>query len=198
MQSISAVDADKDLRWWSQNHGVDMSMNWPDFDDYSPETQGSISKKKGATAVSLEAGVTLTGINRSRHGSYRSQTSEQTPPSNSHSSSSVAAASHSAPAAHGTPAEPPAPNEKPEPPPPAQSDNYSDDGGQYENVLYDDGKPGVPVRAIYDYDGVEFDELSFKTGETFEKLEEEDEQGWCKGRKEGRVGLYPANYVEEM
>ena len=33
-------------------------------------------------------------------------------------------------------------------------------------------------------------------GDVFEKLEDEDEQGWCKGRKDGRVGLYPANYIE--
>ena len=36
----------------------------------------------------------------------------------------------------------------------------------------------------------------FFLGDTFEKLEDEDEQGWCKGRKDGKVGLYPANYIE--
>lgn len=38
--------------------------------------------------------------------------------------------------------------------------------------------------------------LSISPGDVFEKLEDEDEQGWCKGRMNGRVGLYPANYVE--
>lgn len=36
------------------------------------------------------------------------------------------------------------------------------------------------------------------SGDIFEKLEDEDEQGWCKGRKSGKVGLYPANYVENV
>jgi hypothetical protein len=39
--------------------------------------------------------------------------------------------------------------------------------------------------------------LSF-LGDVFTKLEDEDDQGWCKGRVAGRIGLYPATYVEVL
>merc|ERR1719288_6204 len=38
--------------------------------------------------------------------------------------------------------------------------------------------------------------LSSGTAPTGSSPFDEDEQGWCKGRKDGKVGLYPANYIE--
>ena len=35
-------------------------------------------------------------------------------------------------------------------------------------------------------------------GDVFTKLEDEDDQGWCKGRVGNRIGLYPATYVESV
>ena len=30
--TVSNADKEKDLRWWSNNHGVNMAMNWPAFE----------------------------------------------------------------------------------------------------------------------------------------------------------------------
>eukprot|EP00051_Salpingoeca_urceolata_P000486 m.34335 g.34335 ORF g.34335 m.34335 type:complete len:553 (-) comp10695_c1_seq1:168-1826(-) len=56
---------------------------------------------------------------------------------------------------------------------------------------------GRPVRALYDYQAEEPEEISFVVGDIVVQLEDEDEQGWCKGvHPDGTVGLYPASYVE--
>ncbi|GAA53971.1 dynein heavy chain axonemal [Clonorchis sinensis] len=72
------------------------------------------------------------------------------------------------------------------------------DADYYASATYDDGRPGIRVRALYNYTGQEDDELTIAVGDVFEKLEDADDQGWCKGRKDGRCGLYPANYAEPI
>uniref|UniRef100_A0A0A9WGX8 Protein kinase C and casein kinase substrate in neurons protein 2 n=4 Tax=Lygus hesperus TaxID=30085 RepID=A0A0A9WGX8_LYGHE len=205
--TINNADHEKDLKWWSNNHGVNMAMNWPQFEDYTEEFRDIA---KGKSKDSIPAG-SITLINQRPVGE---DLPEYPPVSNKSSTrkgnnmntnsrvndepdvkesdqpkspdSKSAARSTSSPALNGN-----YPNN--EGPNPFEEDEWEDG-----EVLVDNGEPGIPVRALYDYVGAESDELSFKQGDTFEKLEDEDEQGWCKGRKEGRVGLYPANYVEPV
>lgn len=194
--TIQNADASKDLKWWSNNHGVGMGMNWPQFEEYTPEVQHIHRKEKKGVDP---GGITLTSV------STRTDGVVSTAPKNNPNkaggpppSTKEAGNNHSAPATtnnNSAPAGTANTNGRAGEPNPFEED-HEDWDEESNDALVDNGEPGVPVRALYDYDGAEADELSFKQGDQFEKLEDEDEQGWCKGRKDGRVGLYPANYVE--
>lgn len=41
---------------------------------------------------------------------------------------------------------------------------FEEEEWEENDALVDNGEPGVPVKALYDYEGAENDELSFKQG----------------------------------
>ncbi|CAK6950086.1 protein kinase C and casein kinase substrate in neurons protein 2 isoform X4 [Scomber scombrus] len=170
--TVSATDAEEDLKWFRSNHGPGMPMNWPQFEDWSVDLNRTLSRREKKKP---SEGVTLTGIN---------QTGSDQPVQPAKTSSSASSME--------------------------KTPDWSDeDTGANPFSANGDGNPfedeptspvvSVAVKALYDYEGQEQDELSFKAGEEFIKIGEEDDQGWCKGRlKDGQTGLYPANYVEDM
>ncbi|XP_075712093.1 protein kinase C and casein kinase substrate in neurons protein 2 isoform X2 [Rhinoderma darwinii] len=170
--AIKSADVLEDLKWFRNNHGPGMTMNWPQFEEWSADLNRTLSRREKKKPGE---GVTLTGISQAGEGSVQ----------NKHSSVSSYEKSY----------------------PTEWSDDESNnpfastDANGDSNPFDEDAAVGaeVRVRALYDYEGQETDELSFKAGEELTKIEDEDEQGWCKGRLDGgQVGLYPANYVESV
>ncbi|XP_064480797.1 protein kinase C and casein kinase substrate in neurons protein 1-like isoform X3 [Ornithodoros turicata] len=207
--TIQNADASKDLKWWSNNHGVGMAMNWPQFEEYTPEVQ-HISRKEKKSAVDGGGGITLTNVTTRPEPAQQITTNaknskaKEAAPSNNTNRNSVNTGTKSSNPfeedeeddVDSTPTQPSTTDMNGRGEPNPFEEEHEDWDEESNDALVDNGEPGVPVKALYDYEGAEADELSFKQGDAFEKLEDEDEQGWCKGRKDGRVGLYPANYVE--
>jgi len=188
--TVNNADHEKDLRWWSNTHGVNMPMAWPQFEEYTEEFREIAPGRKKNTIP--EGNITL--INQR---SVCDDLPEYNVKPNSVKTTEInggpkngAAGSHNQ---HSSQVDS---NGVKEANP--FVDDESEEWDPDPAPLTDNGEVGIPVRALYDYEAAEPDELTFKTGDEFEKLEDEDEQGWCKGRKDGRVGLYPANYVEPL
>eukprot|EP00095_Tigriopus_kingsejongensis_P003897 maker-scaffold296_size217904-snap-gene-1.16 protein:Tk03897 transcript:maker-scaffold296_size217904-snap-gene-1.16-mRNA-1 annotation:"protein kinase c and casein kinase substrate in neurons protein 2-like isoform 1" len=211
--TVNNADHEQDLRWWSNTHGVNMAMNWPQFEDYTEEfrdiAKGTINKKGGIA----DGSITLinqrsVGDDLPEYNPAAKQNGNANPhkPSRNNGHSTAKVSSSNNIQAQGPPStnlSKTANNGQSHPlsnggvskdSNPFDDDEWEDD--EHVEPLVDNGEPGVKVKALYDYEAAEDDELDFKTGDIFEKLEDEDEQGWCKGRKDGKVGLYPANYIE--
>ncbi|XP_061107301.1 protein kinase C and casein kinase substrate in neurons protein 2 isoform X2 [Conger conger] len=215
---VNAVDADEDLKWFRSNHGPGMPMNWPQFEDWSVDLNRTLSRRDKKKPGE---GVTLTGI--SQTGEQAAKSSSLTVP-NSTEQVGLNPFDEEDEEEAETPAEQPdsgpvtVVNEEVETKTtsstektqewsdeetgnPFTSDTNGNDNGNGNPFEDEPSTPtmAVPVKALYDYEGQEQDELSFKAGDELMKIADEDDQGWCTGRlKNGHVGLYPANYVEDI
>nr|XP_046238984.1 protein kinase C and casein kinase substrate in neurons protein 1 [Scatophagus argus]XP_046238985.1 protein kinase C and casein kinase substrate in neurons protein 1 [Scatophagus argus]XP_046238986.1 protein kinase C and casein kinase substrate in neurons protein 1 [Scatophagus argus]XP_046238987.1 protein kinase C and casein kinase substrate in neurons protein 1 [Scatophagus argus] len=174
-RTITSASAQDDLKWFSNTHGPGMHMNWPQFEEYNPDLTHNIAKKEKLKKSS--DGIMLTNVTSAVD---HAQAGDRGSVSSYEKNQAYTAS------AEWSDEDQTAPN----------SGNDTNGGS---NPFDDDVGNGVRVRALYDYEGQEQDELSFRAGDELTKLEEEDEQGWCKGRLDnGQLGLYPANYVEPI
>nr|XP_042122440.1 protein kinase C and casein kinase substrate in neurons protein 1 [Peromyscus maniculatus bairdii] len=172
-QAIRGADAQEDLRWFRSTSGPGMPMNWPQFEEWNPDLPHTTAKKEKQPKKA--EGATLSNAT----GAVESTSQAGDRGSVSSYDRGQPYATEWSDDESGTPF----------------GGNEANGGA---NPFEDDAK-GVRVRALYDYDGQEQDELSFKAGDELTKLGEEDEQGWCRGRLDsGQLGLYPANYVEAI
>lgn len=172
-RTITSASPQEDLKWFSNTHGPGMHMNWPQFEEYNPDLAHSITKKEKSKKSS--DGVTLTNVSQ---GVNHAQAGDRGSVSSYEKNQAYTASTEWSDEDQSAP-------------------NSGNDTNGGTNPFDEDVGKGVRVRALYDYEGQEQDELSFRAGDELTKLEDEDEQGWCKGRLDsGQQGLYPANYVE--
>ncbi|XP_034993603.1 protein kinase C and casein kinase substrate in neurons protein 2 isoform X2 [Zootoca vivipara] len=210
--NIKAADTVEDLRWFRANHGPGMSMNWPQFEDWSADLNRTLSRREKKKAAD---GVTLTGINQTEPVPQQNKNSSVSVPGDTVQSVQSSYNPFEDEEDTGSTVSEKEDNKIKNVSSSEKNQSYSADWSDEEtnnpfssndappetNPFDEDTSPAmeVRVRALYDYEGQELDELSFKTGEELTKIEDEDEQGWCKGRLDnGQVGLYPANYVEAI
>lgn len=210
-RTIKSSNPQADLQNWSRENGANMAMNWPVFEEYSEElktiAKGSKASKLGKDH-SENNGVTMTSIkhknedgndsnidarsisNTGNDSTNRSGDQKRMSNYNNHSHSNNSKESSSNPFGEFDDEEETNQNGGfPGPTQESDEDKSIQDQQTYLNIR---------VRALYDYQSAEDDELSFKAGDEFIKLANEDDRGWCLGKLDNRIGLYPATYASDI
>ena len=96
------------------------------------------------------------------------------------------------------------------------SENCQKDRGGLAIIIYNLRRTLPRVRALYDYEAADVDEISIREGDVFELVQEReylniyvdkqylqniyltDETGWWTGKNNGKEGFFPGNYVEKI
>ncbi|XP_061582858.1 protein kinase C and casein kinase substrate in neurons protein 1 isoform X2 [Cololabis saira] len=138
-RTITLISPQEDLKWFNSAHGPDMHMNWPQFEEYNPDLTHHISKKEKKKGSD---GVTLTHVS----------TTDHVPAGDTGSVSSYEKNQGFTASTEWSDEDQMAPN----------SGNDTNGGS---NPFEEEVNKGVRVRALYDYDGQEQDELTFRAGE---------------------------------
>ncbi|UMM42606.1 hypothetical protein L5515_018370 [Caenorhabditis briggsae] len=215
-QSIRSADTEaikRDLAQWSRVNGVDANSDWPNFVEYSPEIRNITAR--GSTKEAAGGVILTRQINRSEDipsthsntlpsvavntASNHDDVGKSSPKSSSDSDTSTFdsrkhnSATNKYKNQPHTAIHPPSwhPSEGPDSPSLSTETPDSAKYGDFEE--FTTSKPAV---VLYDYAPAEGDEIGLRKGETIEVLTEPDSLGWCTGRVNGTIGLFPASYVQ--
>jgi len=75
---------------------------------------------------------------------------------------------------------------------------YTEETTQETQYTEQSSATGYAVKALYDYEGENPDDLTFKEGQTINVLDDTDPSGWFQGELNGVTGFFPSNFVEKI
>ncbi|CAD6188846.1 unnamed protein product [Caenorhabditis auriculariae] len=193
----------RDLHQWSLVNGVESHADWPVFVEYSPEIRNIAAKGSGKDSggVILTRQITKNEDIPAVPGTATVGTNfdqgKTSPKSSSDSDTNTFDSRKTGPSKYKMQQPPQVVTNWDRGQPAHDSPPLSaatPDSAKYGD--FDDFQTSKPATVLYDYNPLEGDEIQLRKGETIEVLTEPDSLGWCTGRKNGTIGLFPASYVQ--